>query len=177
MEADTPSNCPYLYFLREHYLWKGNPCGLTKSNLYFFPDSKCRAAIYVSLESGLMFHSLLSSQDCATCSVEIEGEKVFFYSVYLDCHKTVEEAAWLRSIIKASSSKRHYIAGINTNLHSDVWGTSTDRRGRLLEELLFQHNLCVLNKGTSPTFETSRAATCIDITVASPALASTINKN
>jgi hypothetical protein len=121
-----------------------------------------------------MFHPLLSSQDCATCSVEIEGKKVFFSSVYLDCHKTVEEAAWLRLIVKASSSKRHYIAGIDTNSHSDVWGTSTDQRGRLLEEVLFKHNLCVLNEGTSPTFETSRAATCIDITVASPALASTI---
>jgi hypothetical protein len=73
MEADTPSNCPYLYFLQEPYLWEGNPCGLTKSNLYFFPDSKCRAAIYASPELGLMFHPLLSSQDCTTCLVEIEG--------------------------------------------------------------------------------------------------------
>jgi hypothetical protein len=32
--------------------------------------------------------------------------------------------------------------------------------------------MCLLNEGNAPTFETARAATCIDITIASPALAS-----
>jgi hypothetical protein len=45
-----------------------------------------------------------------------------------------------------------------------------------VEEILFQHNLCLLNEGNDPTFETSRAATCIDITVASPALTSLVTK-
>jgi hypothetical protein len=45
-----------------------------------------------------------------------------------------------------------------------------------METLLFEHKLCVLNKGNSPTFETNQAATCIDITVVSPALASFVTK-
>jgi DNA-binding TFAR19-related protein (PDSD5 family) len=45
-----------------------------------------------------------------------------------------------------------------------------------METLLFKHELCVLNEGNSPTFKTNQAATCIDITVASPALASLVTK-
>jgi hypothetical protein len=43
-----------------------------------------------------------------------------------------------------------------------------------VEEVLFRFGLCILNKGNDPTFQTSLAATCIDITVASPALGSLV---
>jgi hypothetical protein len=45
-----------------------------------------------------------------------------------------------------------------------------------METLLFKYKLCVLNEGNSPTFETRQAATCIDITVATTALATFVNK-
>jgi hypothetical protein len=104
----------------------------------------------------------------------VEGKKVFISSVYLDCLLTVEEPAWLRTIAKTSSARRHYLAGIDTNAHSNVWcsTSTTDRRGHDVETILFQAGFCVRNEGTDPTFKTARAATCIDITVASPALAS-----
>jgi hypothetical protein len=50
----------------------------------------------------------------------------------------------------------------------------TNVHGLLLEEVLFEHKLCVLNEGSDPTFQTSLAATCIDNTVASPVLASLV---
>jgi hypothetical protein len=107
----------------------------------------------------------------------VDGEKVFISSVYLDCLLPVQESAWLKSINRAVSDNRHYLAGMDTNSHSNVWGSpTTDQRGHGVKEILFQHNLCVLNEGSSPTFETSQAASCIDITIASPALASTMLK-
>jgi hypothetical protein len=45
-----------------------------------------------------------------------------------------------------------------------------------MESLLFKYELRVLNEGNSPTFQTRQAATCIDITVATPALASLVTK-
>jgi hypothetical protein len=76
---------------------------------------------------------------------------------------------------KASSTHCHFMAGIDSNCHSDVWGSSnTNVHGLLLEEVLFEHKLCVLNEGSDPTFQTSLAATCIDNTVASPVLASLV---
>jgi hypothetical protein len=149
----------------------------TKSFLHYLPDVNCRAAIYAPPELGLVFHPNLPSRDCATTSVSIEGERVYFSSVYLDIHFAVEEPAWLLTMQKASSTRRHFLAGIDTNSHSNVWGSpSPNARGMRVEEVLFNHGLCVLNEGNDPTFQTSQAATCIDITVASPALASLVTK-
>jgi hypothetical protein len=65
---------------------------------------------------------------------------------------------------------------VDSNAHSDAWGsTSTNPQGGRVKELLFQQGLCILNEGNSPTFETAGAATCINITVATPTLASLIN--
>jgi hypothetical protein len=109
-------------------------------------------------------------------SLKAEGETIYVSSVYLDIRRTVEEPAWLLTISKASFNHCHLLAGIYSNSHSDVWGPTTNPRGVLLEEVLFQNGLCVLNEGNRPTFETSRAATCINITVATPALASLVTK-
>jgi hypothetical protein len=173
LELAAPLDELFLTFLQEPYLHNRNPCGLTKSFLHYTPDVNCRAAIYASPGIGLTFHPNLSSRDCTTCSAKLDGETVFFSSVYLDCRKTVEEPAWLCTISKATSAHKHYLAGIDTNAHSVAWGSpSTDLRGSKVEEILFHYGMCILNEGNSPTFETARAATCIDITVASPVLAS-----
>jgi hypothetical protein len=126
----------------------------------------------VSPKLGLTFHPQLSSRDCSTCLFCIEDELIYVSSVYLDITLTVEEPAWIRSLTKASLNRTHYLAGIDSNDHSNAWGSpSNNPRGGLVEEILFEHGLCLLNKGNCPTFETARAATIIDITVASPALA------
>jgi hypothetical protein len=128
------------------------------------PNSACRPAIYATEELGLTFHPSLSSRDCCTCSMVDDGDKIFISSVYLHCLLTAEEPAWIRTINKASMANRHYLAGIDSNSHSDVWGSpTTDQRGHTEEEILFQHNLCVLHEGSKPTFDTARDATCIDI--------------
>jgi hypothetical protein len=58
-----------------------------------------------------------------------------------------------------------------------VWGSpEPNTRGTQVEEFFFQKGLSVLNEGDKPTFETSRAATHIDVTAASPALAMMIQK-
>jgi hypothetical protein len=111
LEADTPATGLYIYFLQETYNHLRNPCGLTKYFLHYLPDTNCRAAIYAPPELGLTFHPNLSSRDCATASVTIEGERVYFSSVYLDIRLTVEEPAWLLTLNKASSTRRHFLAG------------------------------------------------------------------
>jgi hypothetical protein len=101
----------------------------------------------------------------------VDGQKVYFSLVYLNITMTVEESAWIRTLRKASSSNRHIFGGINSNAHSNVWGSSTSNpRGLRAKEVLYQNGLCVLNEGNKPTFERARVATHIDIRVASPAL-------
>jgi hypothetical protein len=149
LEADTPKTGLFIYFLQETYSYEQNPCGLTKLFLHFLPDVKCCAAIYALPALGLVFHPNLSSRDCATASVTIEGERVYFSAVYLDICLAVAEPAWILTMQKASSTCCHCMAGVDSNCHSDVWGSSdTNVRGLLLEEVLFKHRLCVLNKGS-----------------------------
>jgi hypothetical protein len=73
------------------YNYDGNPCGLTKSYLYFLPNCNSRASIYALPKLGLTFHAHLSSRDCTTCLIKVEGDTIFFSSVYLDIRLTVEE--------------------------------------------------------------------------------------
>jgi hypothetical protein len=172
LELAVPEKQLVPYLLQEPYNYERNPCRLTKSYLHYLPDVNCHAAIYASPELGLTFHPQLSSRDCATCSFCVEDELIYVSSVYLDITLTVEESAWIRSLTKATSNRKHYLAGIDSNAHSDAWGfISNNPRGGLVEEILFEHGLCLLNEGNAPTFGTARAATCIDIRVASPALA------
>jgi hypothetical protein len=175
LEAKTPARNLYIYFLQETYNWNRNPCCLTKSNFHFKPDVDCHAAIYASPEIGLTFHDELSSRDCATVSFKVDGERAYFSSVYLDIHLTIDEPAWIITLQKSSPSRSHILAGIDSNSHS--WGSpSSNRRGTLMETLLFKYELCFLTKENSPTFETRQAATCIDITIASSSLASLVTK-
>jgi hypothetical protein len=99
-------------------------------DLYYHPDVDCRAAIYASPDLGLTFHKNLSSRDCAICSIIVAGQKVYFSSVYLDITLPVEETAFVRTIRKASSAQRHFLGGINTNAHSDVWGPPPPTRAK-----------------------------------------------
>jgi hypothetical protein len=154
LELATLNNL-FIYFVQETYNHKGNPCGLTKSYLHYLPHVDSRAAIYALPDLGLTFQSQLSSRNCTTCSFKV---------------------AWALTMDKASSPRRHHLAAVDSNAHSDAWGsTSTNPRGGRVEELLFQQGLYILNEGNSPTFKTAREATCIYITVATPALASLIN--
>ena len=61
----------------------------------------------------------------------------------------------------------------DANAHSTMWGcTDNNTRGETLEEILFQHNLAILNEGSSPTFvnHLTTEGTRPDITICSPAM-------
>jgi ribonuclease HI len=67
---------------------------------------------------------------------------------------------------------RPYIILGDLNAHNTVWGSgNSDARGRMLENLFLQHDLCILNDA-SPTYlhPGSGTLTCIDLTVCVPGL-------
>ena len=176
LEADLPLQSSYLCLLQEPYIYEGNVCGLDRSRLYYQRDVSTRVAIYASPDINLTYHDNLSSRDCVTCSILLNGEFYYFSSVYLDIHKEVEEPAWIKSINKCKRLGRHFLAAVDSNAHSVLWGSrSTKHRGHKVEELIFQHGLVLLNEGNKPTFESGVGISCIDITVASPLLATKIS--
>ncbi len=58
------------------------------------------------------------------------------------------------------------------NAHSAVWGSHTpNARGRIMEEVMITHDLCVLNEGDRPTFKHENTkGTIIDVCLASSVL-------
>ncbi|XP_076545226.1 uncharacterized protein LOC143305443 [Osmia lignaria lignaria] len=62
----------------------------------------------------------------------------------------------------------HLVIGCDANSHHTVWGsTNTNGRGTELLEYLATTGLEILNKGSAPTFVTSRRQEVIDLTLGS----------
>ena len=54
----------------------------------------------------------------------------------------------------------------DTNAHSTLLGcTNSDERGHMVEDLISTNHLQVLNEGNAFTFQTSRSASIIDVTL------------
>ena len=55
---------------------------------------------------------------------------------------------------------------VNSNAHSTWWGArESDTRGQMVKQVLAQHDLVILNKGTTPTFRGHNGhSTIIDLT-------------
>ena len=174
LEASLPQSS-YICLLQEPYIHDGNVCGLDKSRLHFVKDVGTRVAIYTSSDIKLTFHGDLSSRDCVTCSIVLNGQHYYFSSVYLDIHETVEEPAWIKTIEWCRQRDHHYLASVDSNAHSDLWGSKDiNLRGSNLEGLIFQYGLSLLNKGDAFTFEAGVGVSTIDITVASPNFATKV---
>jgi len=60
------------------------------------------------------------------------------------------------------------IIAVDSNARSRMWhDTITNQRGKILEEFLICNDLYVLNEATeTPTFQSKRGSSCIDLTVA-----------
>ena len=178
LEASLPQSS-YICLLQEPYIYgekdKENVCGLDSSRLHHIKDVSTRVAIYTSSDIKLTLHNDLSSRDCVTCSMKLNGQYYYFSSVYLDIHETVEEPAWVKSIDLCRQKGRHFLASVDSNAHSVLWGSkTTNARGHNLEDLIFQHGLSLLNEGNAPTFESGVGTTWIDITLASPQFATKV---
>jgi ribonuclease HI/retron-type reverse transcriptase len=175
-DNETPSGS-YLFLLQEPYLHQHNVCGLDKTRLYFLRDIDTRTAIYASPDLKLTLHSNLSSRDCTTCSLVLNGECVFFSSVYLDINTTVEEPGWMRTIARAQAKQKAHLTMVDSNAHSRMWGCQdSNPRGLELEDVIATQGLTLLNTGHKPTFETQHGSSIIDLTLASPALANRITR-
>ncbi|XP_029053760.2 uncharacterized protein LOC114881222 [Osmia bicornis bicornis] len=67
------------------------------------------------------------------------------------------------------------VIGSDANAHHIVWGSSNiNRRGEVLLEYLSTTDLEILNRGSSPTFITSRRQEVLDITLGSAKVAQAI---
>ena len=77
LEADLPDQSSFICLLQEPYLYEGNVCGFPNNRVYYMKNVDTRVAIYVSADLKLTYHGDLSSRDCVTCSIRLEGQTYF----------------------------------------------------------------------------------------------------
>ncbi|KAL0894639.1 hypothetical protein ABMA27_013193 [Loxostege sticticalis] len=88
-------------------------------------------------------------------------------SVYMPGEDDIPAKELAELIQHCEANKWDVIIAADCNAHHPLWGSmDTNKRGEQLTEYLLQTNLTILNRGTEPTFVTSRCQTTIDITLA-----------
>ncbi len=92
---------------------------------------------------------------------------IILCSLYWDIHEPFP--AIVRNLMKYSyDTKVPLILLGDLNAHSELWGSPTSNaRGAVVEDLLFQYDIDVLNRGGKATFERGDSQTIIDVSMVS----------
>ena len=107
----------------------------------------------------------LSCRDCAAALLQCNGEKFLAVSAYLDINLEVVPD-WLSSVVSYSDEHNYpLLLCMDSNAHSQFYSDRQNHRGDLLEEFIVLHGLSVANFGNTPTFQTFRASSQIDVTL------------
>ena len=170
----------FIYFLQEpHYnVATGKVMDLNQTH-HIVSAKDPRACIYAHKSLQLWESKDYTDKDIATCLWKLpDGSEIYLASVYLDITKQQVIPDILMELMTFCQQRdKPIILAIDSNAHSTLWGSEqTNIRGEDLEEFIFNHDLTLLNQGNKPTFQTSRAASIIDITLVSPILVSKIKK-
>src|SRR5690606_7134123 len=152
--------------IQEPYVYRGKVRGLSSTGGHVFAPSvdSPRACILVNRRfRDAMSLSNFCSRD--VMSIKIKGifsgnkpEDILIISAYFqgDSHELPPEA--LREAVEHSHSNNFkLLVGCDSNAHHISWGSSsTNNRGKSLFEFLISNNFLVFNRGSEPTFVTSR---------------------
>jgi hypothetical protein len=115
-----------------------------------------------------------SDRDTATCLLRTKkGNDIYVTSVYMDQLIPDPPEAFQRLLREKGNTP--VLICTDSNAHSSLWGQeelypAATERGRMIENLLEDHDLSLVNTGTVQTFITSRASSIIDLTICSHSL-------
>ncbi|XP_035206104.1 uncharacterized protein LOC118181140 [Stegodyphus dumicola] len=147
----------------------GNSIGAILSSFRILIKS---AIIYIGPLTPIIVHTTLHT---ITIKLEFLIHPLFCTSIYAPPSIDLQEILIELDSIQLPPNSNHIIAG-DFNAHSPVWGAPVENnRGRLLLEFIQEKRLTILNNANSPpTFLTLRAQGWIDLTLATPKIASLI---
>ena len=129
--------------------------------------NKPRTAIYSDKRMHVWFIDSLSHKDATVIVTKINNRTTLIASIYLDITLDVIQP-WLENIMTYTYDKGYAcLLAIDSNCHTQLIGTETNKRGEKLEDFISTHKLQIENQGKTPTFQTSRGKSSIDITLTS----------
>ena len=128
-----------------------------------------RAAIYIPKHIPHVFLETLSHADAAVALISTKRGKLLVASIYMDSNKAVVQP-WMSKLAEFAQSKGYpTLFGLDSNAHSQLYGPTTNARGKQFEEFILQFNFKVENRGELPTYHqfcrNGSVNTCIDVTL------------
>ena len=121
-----------------------------------------RAAIFIPRNIPAVALEQLSNEDCAAALIQTQRGRLLVASIYLDYNGPVVPA-WLDRLVEYIDNKRiPAILSFDCNAKSQLYGPTTNERGKLFEEFILGNGLHVENKGNAPTFHAFRQGRNID---------------
>ena len=128
-------------------------------------DQIPRAALYIPHSIRSVGMPQLSGQDRQAALIYLHIGAILIVSAYLDINLS-PTPDWLYEIINYVDDKGcGLILALDSNAHSTLYGPNENERGRQFELFVLESNLWIANRGTTPTFQTLRAESCVDVTL------------
>ena len=102
-----------------------------------------RTAIYTSKSIKAWYIESLSHRDLTAIVVKINNRETLILSVYLDSELKVIQP-WLTAAMTFATNRGYAVLiGMDSNCHSELYGTETNKRGEQLEDFIGHYNLKV----------------------------------
>src|SRR5215469_6963943 len=155
-------------FVQEPYIIRNNLAGIPKSlRTYVRGNGRKRSALLVNnKEIDVVLITQLSDEDCIVAEISYRNTKFYGISLYFDITEDIELNIRKTEQILNYSKGHGVLIAADTNARSRVWfDTITNQRGKVLEDFLTIHNLCIANVRSEPTFETTRGSSYVDLTI------------
>ena len=112
----------------------------------------------------------LCSRDVATAIIDANMDSGKFLVVSLYWDGRIDEFPREASLAMKMAREKDYtlVLGGDSNARNDLFGSDkTEKRGRIIEDLMVEYDLEVANKGKTPTCVASHQGSVIDITLVS----------
>lgn len=148
---------------------------LSQYNLFRFDNvtgdrRRGGVALYVSKDFVHTEIDINTPLQAVACTVRLNGRMIDFCSIYIPPNE--DNAELLRNLNELIAQFRNpFILLGDFNAHNPIWSRepcASDRRGRLIEDLINMHNLVLLNDGRNTHFSLSHnTESAIDLTICS----------
>jgi hypothetical protein len=166
-------------FIQEPYVIKGKVCGFpNRFYAYYTPSSEHpkTAIIVTNTKLQTVFVRTFSNDIMTVLSVKFENKIIYIFNTYFSPNNNLNfEISQLQTAIDVIKPN-YFIVTSDTNVHSHMWFDShNDQRGEQLETFIAQNNLFIINNNEeTPTFQTLRGKSSIDITLTNMSLCGAI---
>ena len=158
---------PLVALLQEPYTGGGDsPVGIPRGVNKFCSGRNPRSLILTN--KSLIKSSTFTDRDVVICEEHKNGKTTFYVSVYWDINFYDIPKTFVEFMDYQVGKTNDIIIGMDANAHSEAWGCEdANGRGEKLEQFIANYGLSIINRGSTPTFVTSRAQSIIDITLTS----------